>query len=519
MSLTINKKNHLSLFFLFLIFTFFFLIYLFTSSNNALNTDVGYARYEVLKSFFDNGTLALNSNFGTRGVDGRFYSPWGIGSIIVGIPFYLLGKLAGISPDSFMILLNPFFTAGTAVLIFLFCFLIGYSKKTSFFVSVFFGLATFAWPLSKQSFDHPAEMFFVLLACFLLYIYSNKFDVFYLISSALAFGFSFLIRPTSVLILPAFFVYLLIFDFAKTEHKFLAKNLIFEISVAFCVVLPFVLLSLWYNFYRFGSIFETGYGIISRETGLNFFTGTPIMTGLAGFLLSPGKGIIFYSPILILFLFSIISFSKKYPSISALFSIIIFLYYIFYSKNIFWHGDHAWGPRYILVTVPFIIIPISEIVEYAISFKKKLILYSTFCLFIISFSIQVAAISVDYQKYFLDLKINKKIDFIVASGKDIDPIIEPPEYVYFNWNLSPILSQFVFIYDIFENIGNYKIPNSPSKMSSKTFYKLSPRMNLFDFWWIYQFYNGGNKYLLLGTLFIFPIIISYTGFLIYRKIF
>ena len=57
------------------------------------------------------------------------------------------------------------------------------------------------------------------------------------------------------------------------------------------VFLPFVCLNLWYNYYRFGSVFETGYSLIAMKTGLDFFSGTPLLTGLSGLLISPGKGL------------------------------------------------------------------------------------------------------------------------------------------------------------------------------------------------------------------------------------
>jgi hypothetical protein len=87
--------------------------------------------------------------------------------------------------------------------------------------------------------------------------------------------------------------------------------------------LPFLGLSFWYNFYRFGSIFETGFSLIARRLGLDFFAGTPFLTGLGGFLISPGKGFFYYSPVAILFFFSI-SLFKRHMGLARALSVLYF---------------------------------------------------------------------------------------------------------------------------------------------------------------------------------------------------
>ena len=83
----------------------------------------------------------------------------------------------------------------------------------------------------------------------------------------------------------------------ELDIKTVSVGLTKKIILFFIVFSPFLALTFWYNFYRFGSIFETGYSLMSERLGLDFFTGTPIWVGLSGFLLSlllAGSHTIFY---------------------------------------------------------------------------------------------------------------------------------------------------------------------------------------------------------------------------------
>ena len=54
--------------------------------------------YEVTKSIVERGSVAMSYDvFGMaahRGVDGRYYAPYGIGHALYGVPFYLAGAMA-----------------------------------------------------------------------------------------------------------------------------------------------------------------------------------------------------------------------------------------------------------------------------------------------------------------------------------------------------------------------------------------------------------------------------------------
>jgi hypothetical protein len=310
----------------------------------------------------------------------------------------------------------------------------------------------------------------------------------YLLLSAISLGVAFIIRSTSILVVVSLFVMITVYYLknlgVKTTVRLIPKNVI----LFFLAFLPFIWLTLWYNHYRFGSIFETGHLLRASHMGINFFTGTPLLTGLSGFLISPGKGFFYYSPVAIFFFFGIKSFFKKHFELAICFILIMLSYLFFLSKNLYWHGDWAWGPRYLLVITPFLIIPIAEFFDSDIWMKRKVLKPPIYLIIVVSLIIQLGAISVDFNKYFLDLRINKKIEFIIAHGEGVQPIIEPPIDTYFDCHKSPILAQFRFIYDMTREIKNYRYSKPPNGASFIDTIRADPVLNVFDFWWMYNYF-------------------------------
>jgi len=252
---------------------------------------------------------------------------------------------------------------------------------------------------------------------------------------------------------------------------------------------------------------------MAERLGVDFFTGTQVLSGLSGFLISPGKGFFFYSPIAILFFFSIKSFIKQHPELGISFILLIISYLFFLSKNVYWHGDFAWGPRYMFVLTPFFIIPIGALFDYLISQQKKLLKNVVCLLFVLSLVIQIAAISVDFQKYYTNLKLQGKITVIQGDG--VPPILVPPDETYFNWYKSPLLAQFQFIYEIVENMKCFKYSNPMGNATVCEKIHSDPYMNIFDFWWLYNFFLD-RSYLGFFVALVLLIIVMYAATKLWR---
>jgi len=474
---------------------FVFSVYMITASIPQFRlTDQSVVRYEVTAGIVEKHDLAISSGHGVQGKDGRYYSYYGLGWSVLAVPFYMVGKFIGGGPDPLVYLMQLLAGAVTVAVVFLFCISLGYSNRSSLFASIFYGFGSMAWPLAKQPFEHVAETLFVLLSVYFLYLFTLHNKITRLILSAIFLGIALNIRLTSFLVLPALFLIAGVSRFKKGSLINSTKKSIMQLIIYVTVLLPFIGIILWYNYYRFGSIYETGFQLIATKTGIDFFSGTSFLTGLHGFLLSPGKGIFYYSPVALLFFPAILPFYRKHSRIALGFLAIISSYLLFLSKNIYWHGDWSWGPRYLLVIMPFLIIPVVEFLETDRGGKKSSLRIAViYGIFVLGIVLQVAAVSVDTCKYFFDLQMKKNMQFIVDKGIGVPDIVEPPQEVHFDWEMSPIIARFQSIYEMGRRIKNYKNVELPENTPLPEKIKAYPPMNIYDFWWVYMYYINGLR--------------------------
>jgi hypothetical protein len=114
-----------------------------------------------------------------------------------------------------------------------------------------------------------------------------------------------------------------------------------------------------YNWMRFGSPMDTGYAKFDMKDGGPF--ATPLMTGLIGNLVSPGKSLFLYTPLLlacpIALLYSEVR--ARLRPLAGLIIITLCLHLYIYSKSTYWGGDMGWGNRYHVSILPLALIPVA----------------------------------------------------------------------------------------------------------------------------------------------------------------
>lgn len=506
----------------FYLFLFIFAVYLFTAQgNNVYFSDQQEVRFETTRSTVEEGDLSVPDGMGVKGDDGKDYSWYGIGQSLLAIPFFIIGKHLGgeVGAQGMVSLLNLFVVAASGVVVFVFINNLGYSKKTALAVTVFYAFGTLAWPQSKHPFDHPVEELFVLLAIFYAQGYVNGGRTTYLISSAASLGFAFITRVPAVLSLAPIF---LLLSYRHLEGGYTAKRVssaIRDCSIYSLALAPFVLMQFWYNYARFDSIFETGITLMAQKAGIDFFAGTPFITGLSGFLISPGKGFLYYSPISILFFFSIRGFYRRHRGLTLCILGIIASYLAFLSRNIYWHGDWSWGPRYLFAITPLVMLPVADFVERVFEIGKKFLIYSILALFAISMAVQVIGVSVDFNRYFTSLQVEKGVPFTIVGGNGVPYIREPTSGTHFEWDKSPIAYQAASALKIWEGLKEYKFIAEPEKIyTPQEALESSLWFNTFDFWWLRALYTGAPPYLILSALVILSFIIIFSWIKLLRLV-
>src|SRR5690606_24149174 len=116
-------------------------------------------------------------------------------------------------------------------------------------------------------------------------------------------------------------------------------------------VLPMVVaggLGLWYNEMRFGDPFNTGYHFADGE-GFS----TPLWEGLWGLVVSPYRGLFWFTPLFLASVASLPAFARRHrleAGATAGMSLAILL---LYSLWWMWWAGFAWGPRFLVPLAPF----------------------------------------------------------------------------------------------------------------------------------------------------------------------
>lgn len=498
------------------LFVFSLATYLLTASGLTLS-DVGQLRTDVARSIVERFDLSVPAGSGMVGADGREYSWFGIGSVLAALPFYIAGKAAGGSPEHAVCMMNQFAGAATVVLVFLFTLSLGYTRRGSLTVSLFYGLGSMAWFYAKDSGDHALETFSILLSFYGMSRFSSGGRTSHLLLSSLAIGFASIVRPTSILAVPSLLILLIGRHLKREGLKAQTTALVKDLACFSCVLLPFAAVWLWYNHYRFGSVFETGHNLMALRLGVDYFTGTPMLNGLLGLLASPGKGFFFFSPVALLFFPAIRDFGRKHPLVSLCFIGTILSFLLFYAKNAYWHGSNGWGPRYLFAVTPFLIIPTAELLD-SLSWRKEPVFRRVvYAIFAFSVAIQLASVSVNVSNYFVYLQTEKNIRFLLTKGEGVQQIIAPPSEVYYDWRISPIVSQFAFIGEMATKLNDYRYTEPGRDAPYKEMIQLQPCMNTFDFWWLYKYFVDGSRFGFFAALALLSLIF-YTATMLTRVI-
>jgi hypothetical protein len=322
------------------------------------------------------------------------YSKFGLLQPLLASPLIVFAKLVGIGGWVLVdLIFNPAVTALAAVLVMRLSKDLGYPLKTSVLASLLFGVGTIAWPYAKTFNELPLGALFLLFSIIYLHKSASSGKNKTTLIAALSFGLAVIARFSLLMFLPIVIMYLGL-GIRKMTRRAVVVHLISFITV----VLLFLVLYLGYDYLRFGSLLETGYGTFQDVSGPEY-SGS-ILVGLYGLLFSSGAGLLIYCPIAVLFPSSIVKFSKQHRPEALLFTALFLESLLFYARlsNGLWAGWNYWGPRYLLPVLPYIVLPISSMIDT--SNKKNFVKWTIAYLFACSVLVNLLAVLVDFNKGF-----------------------------------------------------------------------------------------------------------------------
>lgn len=295
--------------------------------------------------------------FFIESIKGELTSRYPIGTAIITFPFYLTFylylKIANIPVDltsfdfeAYRLLFEKLaatMTTSIAVVFFYLTSRLKFTRKIALISTLIYAFATSSWSISSQAMWQHAALNLALIVTVYCFLKADreadKKQIILLILAGFFAGLMPGIRPTAALFTMSAIAYSLLI--------FRAKSLWFG-----CGLIS-IFISIVWNWYNFGNLIG-GYSKIVNAPyilDLEYF----INTGLA-LLISPSRGILFFSPIIILAFFGAYKLFKartnKDEKLIGLMTIAAIFTFINYSLFFQWSGGHCYGPRFLTDILP-----------------------------------------------------------------------------------------------------------------------------------------------------------------------
>jgi len=361
--------------------------------------------------------------------EGRLYSRYGVGQALVGVPFYVVGRaFALLWPDIerqhaqseaygyprseyFAHLLvgwrNPLLGALTGMLVVTTARRLGVRRRLAWLCGLSYGLCTYAWPQARSTLS-DVQATFLLFAGFHLLVKARECfarlgppPAHVLIGAGLALGGAVLTRVAvipAVLVLAVAAWQVLALGHGLLERAWGASEpgaphsrTIQALEVFLPLVASFALL-LVLNQLRFGTPVHTGY-----ETSVDlrtFFSGAPQL-GLAGLLISPGRGLFWMAPGLLLLPLGLrhaVRSGERLWSWTLAGLALAVLVPAACLRG--WHGAWTYGPRYALPLLPVAWLGLGLALEA--DWKRTWMRWATSAVCLLGLVVQIGGALVDH---------------------------------------------------------------------------------------------------------------------------
>ena len=328
------------------------------------------------------------------GVDGDYYSKKGIGQSLAAAPLYWLGlRLPSVGLVQIVMLTNVLITALTGALLVIVLLELGFGTAEGTVVALAYGLGTMAWPYAKTFFSAPLTTLSILAAFYWLVSMGRKsLPELRALLAGLALGIAVSTRLSNLVLIPGFFAYLVVAARRGPGTTRRVRRLAISFALSVTAILLFVAA---YNAVRFGTPWDAGY------TPAESFSAF-LPRSLAGFLLSPGRSLFVYSPILLLALAGLPFFWRQHRPETLLIGWITATYLLVYGSWFMWWGGWGWGPRFLVPLVPFLILPLAWVAGNFVRWPRPA-QAAALLVTLISVGVQVPGVAVDFNQYLANL--------------------------------------------------------------------------------------------------------------------
>lgn len=325
------------------------------------------ALFSGVDSFVKRGQFTVNqiywdyTNVGMVTADGEMAPNYEPGQMALAIPFYLWGRALGAAVQGVMFF-NVLVTAATVALVYL-CFVeLRFGRRTAALGAFVYAFATLAWPYSRTFFREPLTALAYVLAVYALLRYRppGPRRLRWPALAGLALGLALVTKQISVAAAPS--LLLLAYAYERGRPADAGSSLRRQrLTVALAALLPLALAlggERVYHAATLGGVELFARNIVEYTTNPQLSQSVParMLRALLGLSISPYKGLFWYAPVLLLGLVGAIPFTRRYRWEGLAFLLLVGAHFLGYSRYNYWSGGVAWGSRYLLPVIPFLVL-------------------------------------------------------------------------------------------------------------------------------------------------------------------
>jgi hypothetical protein len=349
----------------------------------------GTIRYETTDSLLTHGRLDILNSYtpGTAGRGGRHFSYYPIGTPLLSLPFVAAGSWLGhgnLESKQFAFSLTSVpFAAATIAVLFLIFGRLGCTLPSAARWALVVAFCTPLWVYAGSSFDIAQQTLFITVGVWAAVEALAVDSLAWAIASGLSFALLVNVQETYVVL--AACIADVVPVSARTIRSRLTSRVVLTIGALIAIGLGGVLA---YNAYKFGNPFDTGRGTVPHP-----LVGNPAV-GLAGLFFSPAKSILLYCPPYIAALLGLRRLLQRDRARYAPVAACLVIHIAMVATLKFWAGEWAWGPRYLIASLPLACIGL----PFAAVSTRQSRLVAGLCA--LGLGVQLLAISVDHQRYY-----------------------------------------------------------------------------------------------------------------------
>lgn len=292
------------------------------------------------------------------GHDGNLYSKKGIAVSLLTLPLLAVGKAwNAVGAVQVALLITPLFLAFAALLFFLAIRKMDYSIGTCAIVVLSWGLTTPTWPYAKTLFSEPLTAAVLIVSLYGAISFRRAVtpgaNLRYAAITGTGLSLAIMLKQANSLLVIPFMLYG-VSIVAREKLPVFRWRAIIRWALIFVITTSIgVGVTLIYNAERFGTPWSPPLEPAERFT-------TPLHIGLIGLLISPGKGLLWYTPLTWLLLLALPEWRRQNRLPDLLLALGSFVTLLFLYAGWFdWPGGRAWGPRFLVAVLPALVLMIS----------------------------------------------------------------------------------------------------------------------------------------------------------------